>query len=96
MISISFGGQCDSVIQTRKGGGGFIMAIGDVQKQEIECHWSRELLLSYVPTSFTPSMRLLIGSNPGLYHTNQDYQTMIASMEGNLVSRLQVAGVLNS
>lgn len=50
----------DSAIRTRKGG--FIMAVGDVQEREIECHMLRELLPSRVPTSFTPSTRLLIAA----------------------------------
>ena len=64
--------------------GGFIVAVNDAQKGEIECHWTRDLLPSRVPTSFTPSTRLLIGSNTGLFHTNRDCQTTIASVEGNL------------
>lgn len=62
---------------------GFITAVeeSDVQNErEVECHWSEELLPSRVPTSFTPSTRLLIGSNPGLYHTNRGCQTTIASV----------------
>ena len=84
----------DSSIRTRKGG--FIVAVNDAQKGEIECHWTRELLPSRVPISFTPSTRLLIGSNPGLFHTNRDCQTTIASVEDNLAGRLQAAGALNS
>lgn len=57
---------------------------------------TRDLLPSRVPTSFTPSTRLLIGSNTGLFHTNRDCQTTIASVEDSLAGRLQAAGALNS